>query len=83
MAQETNIFNVFASKTGVLHIERTAADWHNPDYAYTWGTWKDGTVKGPLRSMKRTGLTAAGTVARTTAADGSWSYTYNPDAAHI
>lgn len=70
--------NVFASKSGVLHVARTAAPWHSPNCVYTFGTWKGDTVKGPLRTLSPKNLTPAGTLTRT---EDGWEY--DASAAHV
>lgn len=72
------IHNVWASKSGVLHISRTTAPWHSPDTVYTFGTWKDGSIKGPLRTLSRKNLTPAGAIIRT---GDVWEY--DASAAHV
>lgn len=83
MANETTTRNVFASRTGILHV--AAEDQPNEGTLYTWGTLKTGwaddnsTVTGASRCLRLEALTPAGVLVSESDRKGQ----YFPDADHI
>lgn len=75
-------YNVYASKTGVLHVADRNQRYAGTQTVTTWGTWKNGRVMGPLRTLRMGSLTPAGVLIRDEV-DGHFRYEYRTDAAHV
>lgn len=81
MAQKTITRNVFASKTGVLHVGHVSEE--NPERVFTCGTWKGtGKIVGASRILEAAKVTPAGTLTETEVNGRAQSYAYDAEAKH-